>query len=261
MRLLVILVTILSIHATAKDSNLTSIQVKSNEAEPVKTKGLFDFKNPLYNSLLIAKLKQPVLFTLYRYGDGGNPNSPVRVLLNIDGQLVEEQLPGNQGKKFVNLEAESTAQFYAQEISILTDPSQPPASHIVRGQFHNNKLDHVELIAPSWRLMTKKNENTKTTLVPLGNWGKEMDVRVNFGRVTVTSQHKKSRVLLMLYIDGKPLVSQHGTPYIFSEGNSVDLTAKSISVGFHPAVPEQLEAEVSGSYNLIKGALKYSPPN
>lgn len=224
----------------------------NDEPKTISTEGRFDFKNPQYNTLLIAKLKEPALFTLYRYGDGGNVNSPVRISINVDGKLIEEELIGQKGKQFVNLEAESTSYYFGKEISIVSDPTQIPTNNLVLGQYKNNRLDETELIAPSWTLQTKSNGNIHRTIIPLGSWGKVKNVRVKFNSVVITSNHDKSKAIFMLYVDKKPFVDEHGTPYIFSEGNSVDITASSVSIGFYPTVPNTLKAHVRGSFIMAK---------
>ena len=50
---------------------LTLQNVSGQNNSNAGTRGLFDFKDIGYNSIIIAELKEPALFTLYRYGDGG----------------------------------------------------------------------------------------------------------------------------------------------------------------------------------------------
>jgi len=219
------------------------------------TRGLIDFKNQKYNSLLLANLAEPALFSIYRYGDAGHPNSKVRILLNIDGKLVEEELLEG-GRKFSVLESEALVYLYGKKIRIFTDPPQYPKDLIVKGQYSNSVLDSFDLISPSWTLATKTNEHIKHTIVHLGTWKQPINIRVNFTTVETENVNVKDDLLCMIYIDGKPMVDVHGTPYLFSEGNSIDLTAKSLSIGFHPSVDNSLKGRIRGTFNIKKTDLE-----
>ncbi|MCP4261674.1 MAG: hypothetical protein GY774_29855 [Planctomycetes bacterium] len=238
--------------AIAITQNVVADQVNKD------TGGAFDFKNPKYNSILITNLEEPSLFSFDRYGDGGNPNPEVRILLEVDGRLVEEELPGSQGRKFSTLEGEAVTYLYGKQIKIYTKPSKFDPSYFVRGRYSNNVMDDYDLISKNWTLVTKNNENIQKTIVHLGTWEKPINIRINFNAVevsgsntvTIDSNFTNNDLICMIYVNGKPLVNLHDTPYIFSEGNSVDITAKSLSIGFHPSIDNAFKGRIKGTFNI-----------
>lgn len=229
--------------------------MNSSNKIQAKTCGYFDYWSSKSKKRILARLAEPASIGIYRYGALKPENAPI-VTLVLDGMVVQENnIPSK-------LDPASSIQVDGKSLDLQSTYAGPSpgggANNL--GEYTNSNFDPFPLIKKTWSLSTKEGTPAKDCVTTLIELEEPVTVRVHFLSARLKNGENSEGIFCRVYVDGALLKDMDGSLLfpgaLGNEGNSIDVTGKSVSVGFHEAMKQNLQGKMSGLFYLREVDIK-----